>query len=280
MDERPYTCICGKEFTNPQSFNSHKSLCKEHYIQKYSSLTEYEMQQEKRHKAAAESLHKKAACKKQSNLDIWIAEQHVCERCGKVMTEKFGSGRFCSRACANARDHSAETKEKIRQALVKPEELKKKRVRPKVDKLPRDKVIKEPNTCVVCGVTLGKHSRTGYCAAHLKEHKRQLKIQHWLETGDIGLKPDSTIRGGFRDYILEEQNDCCAICGMPAVWNSKPLAFILDHIDGDASNSTRDNLRLICPNCDSQLDTYKAKNKNSARTSRKKYLQEIRNLDR
>lgn len=36
------------------------------------------------------------------------------------------------------------------------------------------------------------------------------------------------------------------------------------HIDGDASNNFRDNLRLVCPNCDSQLDTYKSRNKNSA----------------
>lgn len=36
-------------------------------------------------------------------------------------------------------------------------------------------------------------------------------------------------------------------------------------IDGNASNNRRDNLRCICPNCDSQLDTYKSKNKNGAR---------------
>lgn len=45
----------------------------------------------------------------------------------------------------------------------------------------------------------------------------------------------------------------------------KPLVFIVDHIDGKASNNRRDNLRCICPNCDSQSDTYKSKNKNSDR---------------
>ena len=67
------------------------------------------------------------------------------------------------------------------------------------------------------------------------------------------------------------QNYKCAICGCDNKWNGKELKFILDHIDGDASNNKQSNLRLICPNCDSQLDTYKSKNKKSARNFRHKY---------
>lgn len=46
---------------------------------------------------------------------------YVCERCGKVVEEsdRFGSGRFCSRACANSRTMSAEIKEKIRSGVTK-----------------------------------------------------------------------------------------------------------------------------------------------------------------
>lgn len=68
-----------------------------------------------------------------------------------------------------------------------------------------------------------------------------------------------------KPFILAEQDNKCAICGISNSWNGKTLVFVLDHIDGRADNNYRTNLRLICPNCDSQLDTYKSKNKNSAR---------------
>lgn len=271
------TCICGAEFDNSQKFNSHKSHCKEHYLHKYGSLAEYEAHKAAKHKALGAALHLKAETEKQLKLDAWVAEQHKCERCGEVMTTKFGSGRFCSRACANARELSAETKAKISQSLVKPEALKKKRVRTKAE--PKIKLASKVKTCSVCGCAIGKHSETGLCFKHLTESKQQEKLQHWLATGDLGMGPDTTIRGIFREYILEQQDHCCAICGIPNTWNAKSLTFVLDHINGNAAQSNRENLRLICPNCDSQLDTYKSKNKNSARTKRKEFLREIRDED-
>ena len=279
MDKMIYKCVCGREFSGSQALNSHKSQCKEHYLNKYGDLVKYEAQQEARHKAAQESFIRKAELSKLESQANWIAEQHICERCGKIMTEKFGSGRFCSRACANARDHSAETKTKISQALVKPEELKKKRVRSKAEpkiRLHKAKVIDPKDLCLVCGKELKSGHKFQYCHEHLVAHRHEEQISNWLATGETGLNVDSSLGPVFRNYILDQQNGCCAICGMPAVWNNKPLTFILDHIDGNAARSERSNLRLICPNCDSQLDTYKSKNKNSARTKRKNFLRKVR----
>lgn len=127
--------------------------------------------------------------------------------------------------------------------------------------------------CLVCGKKLRYNHKTEYCQEHLRQHQREEKIQSWLSSGKTGYTVDTTIRGAIRDYILQEQNCKCAICGLENNWNGKKLNFVLDHIDGDASNSSRENLRLVCPNCDSQLDTYKSKNKNSARNARKEFLQ-------
>lgn len=126
--------------------------------------------------------------------------------------------------------------------------------------------------CKRCGKDICSQNKSGYCQHCLYQVKREEKIQQWLNTGDTGYTVDTTIRGAIRDYIAQEQDNKCAICGISNIWNEKILNFILDHIDGNAANSCRDNLRLICPNCDSQLDTYKSRNKNSARNARKEFL--------
>lgn len=69
----------------------------------------------------------------------------------------------------------------------------------------------------------------------------------------------------FKKYILNEQDYKCAICNNEDKWFGKELILILDHIDGNSENNNRGNLRLVCPNCDSQLPTFKSRNKGNGR---------------
>ncbi len=117
--------------------------------------------------------------------------------------------------------------------------------------------------CLNCGNAV-KTSKAKFCCPQcVNEYKSK---QHYAK-----YKEDNSIAWGiqnmqkYKKYFLEEQNHRCAVCGCIDEWCGKSLMFILDPIDGNADNNNRDNLRLVCPNCDSQLDTFKSKNKNSAR---------------
>ena len=51
----------------------------------------------------------------------------------------------------------------------------------------------------------------------------------------------------------------CDICGI-SEWRKKSISLELDHIDGNKHNHKINNLRLLCPNCHSQTDTFRSKN--------------------
>ena len=107
-----------------------------------------------------------------------------------------------------------------------------------------------------------------YCSIKCQHRfERKQKIDRWLETGETGCTWKQP--RWLKDYIQKEQRDLCSICSLPCKWNNQPLTFVLDHINRDTSNHARVNLRLICPNCDSQLPTFKSRNRHSAREYRR-----------
>ena len=54
----------------------------------------------------------------------------------------------------------------------------------------------------------------------------------------------------------------CQRCGIDS-WNGESITLELDHINGQNNDHRIENLRFLCPNCHSQTETYKGKNKNS-----------------
>lgn len=122
--------------------------------------------------------------------------------------------------------------------------------------------------CLGCGEPLTKRHQFSFCSnACQRAAERRRRTAIWLETG-IG-EPAGSHRHYIRLHLFEVQRGLCAICACPALWNDAELRFVLDHVDGDASHNRRDNLRLICPNCDSQLPTYKSRNRGRGRAWRK-----------
>lgn len=215
MEEKTYICECFTTFTTPNKFNGHKSNCKQHIINKYGDLTTYKA----KYKSAGEKLRTAAKAKQKEQaefeLNKWISEQHICEKCGKVMSEKFGSGRFCSRSCSNGRQKSAEERIKIGNRVAASEKFIESSI--KKHNYNEKNCLKNPNRCVVCNRVIPyeiKHNKT--CS---EDCYRKLRADIRFKTiEEIGLNHSnkSIYKYGFYQGI-----EC------DSGWE---LAFLLYHI--------------------------------------------------
>ena len=57
---------------------------------------------------------------------------------------------------------------------------------------------------------------------------------------------------------------CCSKCGINE-WQGETIVLDLDHINGNNRDNRLVNLRYLCPNCHSQTDTFKGRNKNNGK---------------
>ena len=95
-----------------------------------------------------------------------------------------------------------------------------------------------------------------------------------LTTGEVlCYRKKGASRGAVRRHYLQWRqqqnpplpercdNPDCFFHTHPLQWNGKTLKPILDHIDGNNTDNRPTMLRLLCPNCDSQLETRGGANK-------------------
>ncbi len=149
------------------------------------------------------------------------------KKCLKEHNGSYGSGRFCSRACANSRTFS------------------------EASRLKKSKANKDFSS---------KNDMTRSKNFDLIKWKQNVK-RTW-ETKLLKRKWNDLGYDSIRKRVILEQSYKCEKCNL-SEWLGKPLTLELEHIDGNHQNNTRNNLIAICPNCHSLTDTWRGRNKQS-----------------
>jgi RNA polymerase subunit RPABC4/transcription elongation factor Spt4 len=143
-------------------------------------------------------------------------------KCNNSADPKLGTGKYCSRSCSNARQHSAETKRKISEGVVRTGAR---------NPPPTEKTLKK-------------------FRASISKHYEQLNASKPFE--ELGERSK-------RQLVFKEQGEKCPHCGL-SEWRGEPITLELDHADGNRLNNARENLRLLCPNCHSLTKTWRGRN--------------------
>lgn len=92
-------CTCGREFETKAQLRGHQSHCRG-----YLGEEKYQERQEIQKKATSimnENRTRVAEEKHQKELEEWYSQPRYCEYCGKLMKERYATGRFCNHSCSS-----------------------------------------------------------------------------------------------------------------------------------------------------------------------------------
>ncbi len=166
-----------------------------------------------------------------------------CRKCKCNFEPKHNLVNYCSYSCRNSRKHSDETKRKISKAL----------------RLGLDSGMLPTQTERLASLSEDKRARYYARMKELGQQKHQNALKRLMEDDFETLAIDRR-----RLRILTEQNNTCIKCGIHD-WLGQPLSLEIDHIDGNNTNNSRENLEALCPNCHSQTPTFRGRNKKKIR---------------
>jgi len=153
-----------------------------------------------------------------------------CEKCEKDHDGKFGSGRFCSRSCANSKVFSEESKRKKSEANK----------RRYIENGSWGGLLPE--------LTEDERKKIG-----LKRIEFCKKVL--LESNFLSLSYDRK-----KKRIILEQEGKCFECGL-CEWRGKKLTLEIEHKNGNHNDNDRSNMVALCPNCHSLTPNWRGRNK-------------------
>jgi len=140
-----------------------------------------------------------------------------------------------------------------------------------------EKIVKESKTTNEVFTRLGKNNSSNNYKLFRKLIKEyEIDISHFLTKSEnikemfkngqlkicklenIFCENSKVSRNTAKNRIIKDnliKYECC-FCGNEGVWMGKNISLILDHMNGVNNDNRIDNLRFVCPNCNSTLDTH------------------------
>ena len=171
----------------------------------------------------------------------------LCKQCSDpIAFEKRYRNIFCGSSCAASYNNVLYPKRGVsphRKIIIK-------------NGKPKIQYIRYERTCEICRILFITVNPSGlFCSSGCRhEHKfRTEKHDAFLE-GKI--KKSSVLR---KMLVIDNGNKCVE-CKTSSIWNNKHLTLQVDHVDGNSDNNLPNNLRLLCPNCHSQTETFGKRN--------------------
>jgi hypothetical protein len=105
--------------------------------------------------------------------------------------------------------------------------------------------------CKNCGKQITTGSRKQKCCSvHCRDDYR---IKGKLRIGSMMNK-------SLRKWLYINLKQICCECNIGPEWNNKPLRLQIDHKNGNVKDNRLENLRMICPNCHTQTETWGVRN--------------------
>ncbi len=123
------------------------------------------------------------------------------------------------------------------------------------------------------------HKKGMFKYDHLIKYRNWNKGKIFNKLSKIFCKNSKHNNYYIKKILLQKniKENKCEMCGIK-LWNNKPIVLELDHINGISNDNNIKNLRLLCPNCHSQTNNFRGRNKQTGlkKVSDKKIIEELK----